>query len=207
MSHCTTFAFSYADEATVVAAFRRMGLAPKIAAAGQFSAFSKKFLARLGYAGSRQWRAVFAQSGDYQIILLREEGGYRLVVEKHNLGDSDAPKIRELEQKFRSAYVRSSLCSVVQGLVDGGVRYEVEEVHGQIQLRFGAELERSLVIRFSDDGAIEEDVSGVMGGACEVLTAEVERLLSVETAVLNTTWKPERQVNMEDEVLQVLRLR
>jgi hypothetical protein len=206
MSHCTTFAFSYADEATVVAACRRMGLTPVTSAVGEFSALSKALFARLGYAGGKQCRAICAQAGEYQLFVVREGDEYRLMIEKHGLDASDAQTVQELERRFRQAYVRSSLDGVVQALEDGGVRYEIQETRGEIEVRFGAELERSLRVRIKADNRVEEEVSGVVGNACEALTAEVEQLLSLSTTPLDTVWKQEHSINLEDEVLQVLRL-
>ena len=208
MSHCTTFPLSYTDEATIVAAFRQLGLQPTTNAVAEYgSNLSKALLGRLGYAGNGQLRAIVARAGDYQMFVVREGEAYRLLIERHGMNEGHAGEVAQLEARFRTAYVRASLQSILDGLDDAAVHYELQQDTNGFDLRFGPELARRLRITFADGGHIREDVSGVVGDACQLLTAELEELLAGESAVLDTVWKPEQSLVLDDEVVQVLRLR
>jgi hypothetical protein len=207
MSHCTRFEFAYTDEATIVAAFEEMGLSPTTGLVAHFSSDAGKLMARAGYLGKKQYRAICAELDSYQLFVVRErDRSYRLIVERHGLGIADGPNVHRLETAFRRAYLRRSLQSVLDSMDDAGVMYQLEEQVDGFEITFGPDLSKSLRVTLSQNGLIEEEVSGVSGSVCETLTADLEFLLAADGAKLQTTWKPEHSHTVEDQVVQVLRL-
>lgn len=209
MSHCTSFKFSYTDEALAVKAFKRLGLEPTTDVVCEYSStFSKAILGTLGFAGTKQYRAIVAKAGEYQYFLVREGDEYRLLLERHGvLTERDQARMAKLEAEFREAYIRLAVERVADRLDNQGIRHEFEDASGGVLLRFGPMLAQSLQITFGYDGNIQEEISGFSGPGCVDFTAEIEGLLSVETAELATTWKPEYQQKVDSETLQVLRLK
>lgn len=208
MSHCTSFSFSYTDEELAVQAFHRLGLTPTTDVISEYgSDFSKSFLSLLGYAGQRQMRAIVAATESYQYFLCREGKAYRLYLEKEDEPtQSDLADMEDMEMAFRLTYIQIALERLAKTFEDRGTPTRLVQEEDAVILQFGPSFDRSIRITTTSDGFIEEEVAGVVGSSCADITAELENLLSLETAELATQWKPEYHQQIEDEVVQVLRL-
>ena len=209
MSHCTSFLFSYQDEELAVKCFRRLGLEPSTQVIVDFgSHFAKSFLSELGYLGERQRRAIVAASQCYQYFLCKEGSEYRLHIEKAEpITTTDQAVMKRMEFEFRFTYVTLALERLAERLEDSGTPWCLVREQNSLVLRFGPAFARSVKVTLQPNSeALEEEVSGVIGPSCTDLTSELEQLLSSETTELTTTWKPEYQQVIEDEIVQVLRL-
>ena len=208
MSHCTRFAFSYQDEALAVQCFRRLGLEPSTDVICSYdSEFAKSVLSRLGYAGSSQRRAIIAAAHGYQYFLCREGDEYKLHMEKSGtLSSTDIDTMRNMESEFRLTYVQLALEQLAERLEAQGMPTRFVREQASLTLQFGPAFDRAVKMTLADGEHLDEEVSGVAGPSCADLTAELENLLSLESSDLTTSWKAEYRQEIDDEVVQVLRL-
>ena len=207
MSHCTSFAFAYRDEQMAVRAFRRLGLQPSTEVIAEVSNALTKMLAPLGHVGKRQMRAIIAASRGYKYFLCNEGNEYKLFMEKHGIiSAADREAMAQMEAEFRLTYIGIALEDLGSELSKSGTLTRFSRETDSILLQFGPTLDRSIRLTMAADGTLQEDVSGVLGSSCENLTAQLESLLSSESAELTTQWKPEYSQTIDDEVVQVLRL-
>lgn len=208
MSHCTRFAFSYQDEALAVQCFRRLGLEPSTDVVCNYdSEFAKSFLSRLGYAGSSQRRALIAAAHGYQYFLCKEGDEYKLYMEKPGaLSGADIDAMRDMEAEFRLTYVQLALEQLAERLEAQGMPTRFVREQASLTLQFGPAFDRAVKMTLAGGEHIDEEVSGVSGPSCADLTAELENLLSLESSELTTSWKTEYRQEIDDEVVQVLRL-
>lgn len=208
MSHCTSFTFSYKDEGLAVKAFHRLGLEPSTEVIVEYgSDFAKLFLSRIGYAGERQMRAIVAASHGYQYFLCKSGEEYNLRMEKDGaLTEADHVRMAQMELEFRLTYIQIALERLAEKLENSGTPTRIICDNNSVTLQFAPSFDRSIKVTASSNGLVEEEVAGVVGPSCADLTANLEELLSLETAELTTTWKPEYRQEIEDQVVQVLRL-
>ena len=208
MSHCTSFAFSYKDEALAVKSFRRMGLSPSTEVIAEYgNDFAKSFLSKIGYAGRRQMRAIVAASQGYGYFLCKEGPEYKLRLEKSGtITEADQANMTRMELEFRLTYIRIALENIAEKLENGGTPTRFVQENDTVILQFGPNFDRSIRVAALPGDLVHEEVVGVIGPACADLTSELEELLSLETAELVTEWKPEYRQEIEDQVVQVLKL-
>ena len=205
MSHCTKFDFSYTSEDAIVKAFRKMNIKCSTEMVSEFSSdFGKQILGRLGYAGSKQYRAIVGEIEGGHIFVCRvEQDKYELFVEHHQGYNPNEDKI--IADQFRNAYIEVAVDKVLRKLDLNATRYEVSKQPNGMIVNFGPNLEYTLSV-LSDNDQIVEDVKGVKGDFCTKLTEDIEDVLSKPTSELKTEWKQEVEMQVDDEVLQVLSL-
>lgn len=205
MSHCTKFDFSYTSEEAIVKAFRKMDIDCYTDMVSEFhSDFEKKFLSNFGYLGHKQYRAIVGNiEGGHLFVCRVEQGKYELFVEHHRATDPQEDEL--IANQFRNAYIEVAVDKVLRKLDLNATRYEVNNHHNGIVVSFGPNLEYTLSVLIEDNQIIE-DVKGVKGDFCTKLTEDIEDVLSQPTSELRTEWKPEVDLQIEDEVLQVLSL-
>ena len=205
MSHCTKFDFSYTSEDAIVKAFRKMNIKCSTEMVCKFSSdFGKQILGSLGYAGSKQFRAIVGEIEGGHIFVCRvEQDRYELFVEHHQGYNPDEDKI--ISDQFRNAYIEVAIDKVLRKLDLNATRYEVNKQPNGIIVNFGPNLEYTLSVHYEKD-QIVEDVKGVKGDFCTKLTEDIEDVLSQPTSELKTEWKQEVEMQVEDETLQVLSL-
>ncbi len=205
MSHCTKFDFSYTSEDAIVRAFRKMNIKCSTEMVSEFSSdFGKQILGKLGYLGSKQYRAIVGEIEGGHIFVCRvEQDRYELFVEHHQGYNPDEDKI--ISDQFRNAYIEVAIDKVLRKLDLSATRYEVNKQPNGIIVNFGSNLEYTLSVLAEND-QIVEDVRGVKGDFCTKLTEDIENILSQPTSELKTEWKQEVEMQVEDETLQVLSL-
>ena len=205
MSHCTKFDFSYTSEDAIVRAFRKMNIKCSTEMVSEFSSdFGKQILGKLGYLGSKQYRAIVGEIEGGHIFVCRvEQDRYELFVEHHQGYNPDEDKI--ISDQFRNAYIEVAIDKVLRKLDLSATRYEVNKQPNGIIVNFGSNLEYTLSVLAEND-QIVEDVRGVKGDFCTKLTKDIENILSQPTSELKTEWKQEVEMQVEDETLQVLSL-
>ena len=205
MSHCTKFDFSYTSDDAIVKAFRKMNINCSTEVVSEFSSdFGKKVLGKLGYAGHKQCRAIVGEiEGGHLFICRVDQGKYELFVEHYDLADPQ--KDEAIANQFRNAYIEVAVDKVLRKLDLNATRYEVNKHHNGVVVNFGPSLEYTLSVLIEND-QIVEDVKGIKGDFCTKLTEDIEDVLSQPTSELKTEWKPEVEMQVEDEVLQVLSL-
>ena len=205
MSHCTKFAFSYNNEEAIVRAFKKMGIKCSTGLVSEFNSdFSKKVLGKLGYLGKRQYRAIYGRIENGNIFLCKvDEGRYELFIEHAKLSDNQNDE--KIANNFRNAYIEVAVDKVLKKLDLNATRYEINKQENGIVVNFGPNLEYAISV-LSEKNQIVEDVKGIKGELCTKLTEDIEDVLSNPSAELLTEWKPEVEMQVEDEVLQVLSL-
>ena len=205
MSHCTKFDFSYTSEEAIVRTFRKMNINCSTEMVSEFSSdFGKQILGKLGYLGSKQYRAIVGEIEGGHIFVCRvEQDRYELFVEHHQGYNPDEDKI--IYDQFRNAYIEVAIDKVLRKLDLNATRYEVNKQPNGIIVNFGSNLEYTLSVLAEND-QIVEDVRGVKGYFCTKLTEDIENVLSHPTSELKTEWKQEVEMQVEDETLQVLSL-
>lgn len=207
MSHCSTFEFAYAHEDLAVEAFREMGLRPSTDIVSSYATdLGKSVLGGLGFVGQGAARAIVAKAGEFQFFLVKEGAFYRLLVEHPSMGPREKTRADELAKAFQLAYVRRALERTASTLQAAGIRREFSAAPEGWVLRFGADLERSVTVRILADGRLFEEVAGVSGPSCQDITEPLEDLLCAPEVAVNTTWKPSFSEQVDDQVMQVLRL-
>ena len=208
MSHCTKFDFSFSDEQAIVKAFRKVDVKCSTEMVCEFhSGFSKQVLGKLGYLGSRQFRAICGRMEPYQLFLCRVEANrYELFVEKGGaISADDETRMKRLAEDFRKAYIGVAVDEVVAKLEKGNMPCHVEVQDDKYLIRFGPMGEYSLSVVF-DNGQLVEEVDGIKGDFCTKLTEDIENILSHPEAELRTEWKQEYELQTEDRNIQVLEL-
>lgn len=207
MSHCSTFEFAYAHEDLAVEAFRAMGLHPSTDIVSFYGTdFGKHVLGGLGFVGQGAARAIVAKAGQFQLFFVKEDALYRLLVEHPSMESREKTQAGELAHAFQLAYVRRALERTASAFQAAGIRREFGSAPDGWVLRFGSDLERSVTVRILADGQLFEEVAGVSGSSCQDITDPLEDLLCAPDVAVNTTWKPSYFEQVDDQVMQVLRL-
>ena len=207
MSHCTKFDFKYTNEGAIVNAFRKLDIKCSTELVSEFkSEFSKQILGKLGYLGSKQYRAICGIIGKYNMFLCKiEENDYELFIERSLIGLNDNEEMKELSDDFRRAYIEVAIDEIIKKLDRGNMPSKFESSKNKYTVSFGSSYEYSLVISF-EEGKITEEVIGVKGDFCTKLTEDIENILSHPSAELFTEWKQEYNMQIEDHNIQVLSL-
>lgn len=208
MSHCTRFDFNYTDERIIVKAFNKLKISCSTTMVCWYdSDFAKKMLRKLGYMGNEQSRAICGWKDEYQFFVCKKKDNlYELFMEKSTvITKQDQIKMQSLADDFRRAYIECAIDRVLRKLENGGMPTRVEKNGDKFVINFGPMYEYSLSVVF-DNGQLVEDVHGVKGDFCTKLTEDLEEILSSPTAELNTAWKEEYEMPIEDQNIQVLSL-
>lgn len=208
MSHCTKFDFNYTDERIIVKAFNKLQISCATTMVHWYdSDLAKKMLSKLGYMGHEQSRAICGCKDEYQFFVCKKKDNlYELYMEKSTtITQEDEVKMDSLAETFRRAYIECAVDKVVRKLENSGMPTEVSKDNDKFVVNFGPMLEYSLSVVF-DNGQLIEDVHGVKGDFCTKLTEDLEEILSSPTAELNTAWKEEYEMPLEDQNIQVLSL-
>jgi hypothetical protein len=207
MSHYTKFDFKYTDESAIVKAFRKINMKCSTELVSEFkSDFSKKILGRLGYLGSKQYRAIVGTDGKYNLFVCKmAENDYELFIECSKVAAIDEAEMWTIADNYRRAYIGVAIDEIVKKLDKGNMPSKVEVQKDQYIVNFGSSYEYSLVVSF-EKGKIEEEVRGIRGNFCTKLTEDIENILSHPSAELQTEWKAEYQMQIEDTNIQVLNL-
>lgn len=208
MSHCTKFDFTYSNERAIVMAFSKLGIKCTTDIVSLHNSdFSKHILGSLGYLGNTQYRAICGVVHPYQLFMCRiEEDRYELLIEKGDtIYENDAVRMNQIEEQFRNAYIEVAIDEIIKKLDKGNMPSKVESQENKYLIHFGPSYEYKLSIVF-DNGVLTEEVEGVKGDFCTKLTEDIEDILSHPEAELNTVWKVEREMLVEDQNIQVLEL-
>lgn len=207
MSHCTKFDFTYSDEEAIVRAFRKMGVQTSTELVAEFNSdFQKKVLSHLGHMGLRQMRAICGRKEGINMFMCKvAENQFELLCEHPNITPQIAKRMEELGVEFQQAYVEVAVDTVVKRLEDSGTPTRVEKQDQKYTIEFGPSLEYQVVISY-DEKVVKEEVFGVQGSFCTALTEDIENILSHPEAELISEFKPEIDMVVEDQVLQVLSL-
>lgn len=208
MSHCTKFDFSYTDEDAIVKAFYKLGIKCSKDLALSFKSDKvKHFFGRLGYMGDKQYKSIVGEIDSNTEIFVIKTGDakYELVVEHKMLDGVDVEEDEKIARSFRNAYIEVAIDKVIRKLDLNAIPCEMQKMPNGVLLSFGQNYEYQLSV-LSIDGQVIEDVKGVKGDLCTKLTEDIEEILSQPTSELKTEWKPEVNMPIVDEVLQVLSL-
>ena len=207
MSHCTKFDFTYSDEEAIVRAFRKMGVQTSTELVAEYNSdFQKKVLSHFGLMGIRQMRAICGRKEGINMFMCKvAENQFELLCEHPNITPQIAARMKELGVEFQQAYVEVAVDSVVKKIENAGTPTRVEKQKQQYTINFGPSLEYQVVISY-DEKVVREEVFGVKGNFCTALTEDIENILSHPEAELVSEFKPEIDMVVEDQVLQVISL-
>lgn len=207
MSHCTKFDFTYSDEEAIVRAFRKMGVQTSTELVAEYNSdFQKKVLSHFGHMGIRQMRAICGRKEGINMFMCKvAENQFELLCEHPNITPQIADRMKELGVEFQQAYVEVAVDSVVKKIENSGTPTHVEKQKQQYTINFGPSLEYQVVISY-DEKVVKEEVFGVKGNFCTALTEDIENILSHPESELVSEFKPEIDMVVEDQVLQVISL-
>lgn len=207
MSHCTKFNFTYSDEESIVLAFRKMGIRSSNEIIANYNNdFQKRILSNLGYMGSRQMRAICGRKDDINMFMCKvAENQYELVCEHPQLTPQIEERMKQLCIEYKQAYIEVAIDAVVKKIENSGTPSHVEKQNDKYTILFGPSLEYQVVISYNED-EIKEEVFGVKGGFCTSLTEDIENILSHPETELVSEFKPEMDITVDDQILQVISL-
>jgi len=207
MSHCTKFDFTYSDEKAIVKAFGKLGVRCSTEMVGEFNSHtSKLILSKLGYLGNKQYRAIVGSMNGYNLFLCKiAEKQYELFIERPQVFDNESPEVMNLSRQFKKAYVEVAIDDVVRKLDKANMPSEVISEENKFVINFGTMLEYSVSIIYNEK-TITEEVTGIKGEFCTILTEDIENMLSHPESELATQWKQEYNMIVEDQNIQVLSL-
>lgn len=207
MSHCTKFNFTYSCEESIVRAFRKMNVQTSLELITEFdNDFQKKILSHFGYMGRRQMRAICGIKNGINMYMCKvAENRYELICEHPNVTPYIKDTMNKLGSEFQQAYVEVAIEAVVKKIEISGTPVEVKKQNYKYIIKFGPSLEYQVVVSF-DDNVVTEEVFGIKGDFCTSLTEDIENILSHPESELISEFKPEIDMVVEDQVLQVVSL-
>ncbi len=207
MSHCTRFDFSYSDEEAIVCAFRKMGVQTSNELVAEYeSEFQKKILSKLGHMGIRQMRAICGCKNGVNMFMCKvAENRFELLCEHPKITPKIQDQMNKLGKEFQQAYVEVAVDTVVKKLENSGTPTQVIKYDHKYTINFGPSLEYKVVVAF-DDKIVKEEVFDVKGNFCTALTEDIENILSHPETELVSEFKPEIDMVVDDQVLQVISL-
>ena len=207
MSHCTKFDFTYSDEEAIVRAFRKMGVQTSNELVALYeSEFQKKILSIFGHMGSQQMRAICGCKDGINMFMCKvAENQFELMCEHPKTTPEIQDKMNKLGVELQQAYVEVAVDAVVKKIENSGTPAQVIKNEQKYTVNFGPSLEYQVVITY-DDKTVKEEVFGVKGDFCTALTEDIENILSHPEAELVSEFKPEIDMLVDDQVLQVISL-
>lgn len=207
MSHCTKFDFTYSDEEAIVRAFRKMGVQTSNELVAEYSNdFQKKILSKLGHMGIKQMRAICGRKNGVNMFMCKiADNQFELLCEHPKITPQIQDKMNKLGVEFQQAYVEVAVDAVVKKIENSGTPAQVIRNEQKYTVNFGPSLEYQVVITY-DDKTVKEEVFGVKGDFCTALTEDIENILSHPEAELVSEFKPEIDMLVDDQVLQVISL-
>lgn len=182
-----------------------MGLYPEYAVVGEYSNHLSKKLSIIGYLGTNQYRSIVAKCQNLNIMLIKEEGVYHLVLESDK-GPASYRLASEIESSFRKYYIESALEAICREFQSQGVIASMSQEGDQFIIRFGTNQSVSVAVSFHEN-SIHEAVFGASGNICEHITSQIEALLAAPGATLQTEWKTEYYTNVDNHLVEVLNLK
>lgn len=207
MSHCTKFDFTYSDEEAIIRAFRKMGIQTSAELVAEYANdFQKKIFSHFGHMGIRQMRAICGCKDGINMFMCKiAENQYELICEHPNITSQVQARMKELGVEFQQAYVEVAVDAVVKKIENSGTPTRVDKQEKKFTINFGPSLEYRVVVSY-DEHRVNEEVFGVTGGFCTALTEDIESILSHPETELVSEYKPEIDMVVEDQVLQVISL-
>ncbi len=207
MSHCTKFEFNYTNERAIVKAFHKLNMKCTTGMVSMYSSdFSKLVLSQLGYMGNQQCRSIIGITGKYQLFVCKvAEDQYELLVERSEIGENDEIEMEQLAQAFKMAYIEVAVDGIVKKLDNSNMPSQVTQQDNGFVINFGPTLQYTVSI-LQDNDQIVENVEGIKGDFCTRLTEDIEEILSHPEAELQTEFKTEYNMVIDDQNIQVLSL-
>ncbi len=207
MSDCTIVDFSYTNKRVVVKAFHKLNMKCSTGMICEFTTdFSKKVLGTLEFAGNKQYRAITGVAGKYQLFVCRiAEEQYELFIERSDIGVNDEIEMEQLAQQFKMAYIEVAVDGIIKKLDNSNMPSQVVKKDNGFIINFGPTMQYSISI-IQDDNQIVENVEGIKGDFCTRLTEDIEDILSLPTTELQTEFKTEYNMMVDDQNIQVLNL-
>lgn len=207
MSHCTKFDFSYSDEEAIVRAFRKMGVQTSYELIAEYNSdFQKKILSKFGHMGVRQMRAICGCKNGINMFMCKvAENKFELMCEHPKITHQVQDRMNKLGVEFQQAYIEVAVDAVVKKIENSGTPAQVMKQEHKYTINFGPSLEYQVVVSY-DDKNVKEEVFGVKGNFCTILTEDIENILSHPETELVSEFKPEIDMVVDDQVLQVISL-
>ena len=207
MSHCTKFDFNYTNERAIVKAFHKLNMKCTTGIVCEFNSdFSKQVLGALGFAGNKQYRSIIGVTGKYQLFVCKvAEDQYELCIERSDVGVNDDVEMKQLADAYKMAYIEVAVDGIVKKLDNSNMPSEVTRQNNGFVINFGPTFQYTISI-LQDNGQIVENVEGVKGDFCTRLTEDIEEILSHPTTELQTEFKTEYNLMIDDQNIQVLSL-
>lgn len=204
MSHCTSFPFAYTEERHIINALQRMDLKPEYDVVSEYSSDLTKKLSFFGYLGRKQYRAVCAKHGEGNIMIIRDKGIFRFMIESSN-GDVPYKVASNIESFFRSHYIASVLEEICDDFKARGINAELLNKGNVFHIYLGPDRSISITIEASAS-SIQESVAGAKGNVCEAITSQIEAMLAAPNSTISSEWKTEYYEQIDNKLIQILNL-
>lgn len=206
MSHCTRFNVSFVDKRSLFRAMKNLDLKPENKV---WANYSSGFAKKVGIGGNIIGKLLTGSAHNLNVFFTESASGLVPCFESPVLlGDKLEQAGQSLLTSLRKEYVRCVVQNYVS-LIREQTPAEVFEIehNGLITftITFGDIGEKKLRVSIDQNGAIEETVNGVLGRSCLDTVKFIEQKLSSEIQI-QRQWTHEYNVELEDKVIQVLRL-
>ena len=205
MSHCTRFEMSFTDKRSLFKAMRNLNLKPENKV---WAEYSSHFAKKLDLSKKIIGKLLTGCSGNLNVFFVESEIGLIPHFESPVLGGGDLERVgKTLLVKLRQEYVRCVLQEYLLLLQETGPATASEVNQGDslsFIIKFGEIGEKSINVNVDNNGVIIEDVSGVLGRSCIDATKSIEQKMNINQ--LQRNWTHEYNAEIEDQVIQVLKL-
>ena len=204
MSHCTSFPFAYTEERHLVSALDKMKLSAEYTVVNEYSNHLAKSLSYVGYMGGNQYRALCAKHEAGNIMILKEKDAYRFSIESSK-GPVAYGIASDIEVCFRLFYIESVLEEICDDYRRRGVTARLSSDDNSFSIHLGSDMSISVSISVKG-GLVHEEVNGVSGSVCEIITAQIEAMLAAPNSTLTSEWKTAYHEEIDNKIVEVLDL-
>jgi hypothetical protein len=207
MSHCTSFNMCFMDKRTLFKAMRNLGWQPENEVWIRYQSQIDK---RLNINGNITGKLLTGEVDGINVFFIESRGGFIPHFESHIVAEGDL-KIhgQKIISLLKREYVRCCVKDFVKAISESGVTATYwEESRGNTinyEIMIG-ETNKVLEISLDNQNIIQETVKGISGKSCIDLTGLLEQKLA-DPENFNRSWTHEYNEIIEDQIVQVLKLR
>jgi len=204
MSHCSVFDVKFKDKHTLFKAMRNLNMHPE----NQVWATYKTTLGKkAGIGGAILGKLLTGVTGQINIFFTEENGVLIPNLESHSLAKSEIDNQGQyIVQILQKEYLKCSMEKLQKSINMSGqtASLYIEETYGSTTFTLLIEMGKKMIVTLNRNGFINESVTGVVGKSCVDLSKMLESLM---TDSISRQWTEEYNEFLEDQAVQVLKLR
>lgn len=188
-----------------MSALEKMNLNSEYTVVSEYSSHLAKLLSFTGYMGRNQYRTIYAKHELGNIMIIKTGDSFRFTIESGK-GPVPYSVASDIETSFRQFYVESVLEEICSDYQKRGISAELTRENDSFAIRLGPDMSISVNVSLKG-GLVHEDVNGVTGSVCELITSQIEAMLAEPCSTLTSKWKTEYYQKIDNKIIQVLDLR